>query len=102
MYAVIASGGKQYKVAQGEILQVEMLTAEVGASVEFPVLMVTNGDKIEVGAPYLTGVKVSGSVVEHGRGDKVKIVKMRRRKHSRKQMGHRQWFTAVKIENISA
>lgn len=102
MYAVITSGGKQYKVAQGETLRVEKLLAEVGDTVDFPVLMVAQEGKLNVGAPYLSGAKVNATVVEQGRGDKVKILKMRRRKHSRKQMGHRQSFTAVKITDIQA
>ena len=102
MYAVIKTGGKQYKVAQGETLKIEKLTADIGQTVEFEVLMVADGDKIQVGAPFLKNAKVSATVVEHGRGEKVKILKMRRRKHYRKQMGHRQSFTAVKIAEIAA
>lgn len=101
MYAVIMSGGKQYKVAKGETLKVEKLKADIGESVDFQVLMVANGGKVEVGTPYVAGAKVHASVVEHGRSDKVKILKMRRRKHYRKQMGHRQWFTEVKITDIN-
>ncbi len=101
MYAVISTGGKQYKVAQGELVKLEKLSAEVGEIVEFPVLLIaTNeGTDCQVGTPFLS-TKVKASVVEHGRHDKVKIVKFRRRKHHRKQMGHRQHYTAVKITEI--
>lgn len=100
MYAVIEAGGRQFKVAEGQELDIEKLTAEVGEKVEFPVLLVADGDQVTVGAPYVTNGKVNAEVIAHGRGDKVKIVKMRRRKHYRKQMGHRQWFTTVKITGI--
>ena len=103
MYAVILSGGKQHRVAEGQVLRLEKLEAATGAAVEFDkVLMVTNGDDVKVGAPYVTGGKVVAEVVAHGRGDKVHIVKFRRRKHHRKQAGHRQWFTEVKITAINA
>lgn len=103
MYAVFQSGGKQHRVSEGQTLRLEKLDAETGASVEFDnVLLVTNGEEVTVGAPFVAGGKVTAEVVTHGRGDKVKIVKFRRRKHSRKQMGHRQWFTEVKITGISA
>ncbi len=103
MYAVFQSGGKQHRVSEGQTLRLEKLDVETGASVEFDtVLMVANGEEITIGAPLVAGGKVTAEVVKHGRGDKVKIVKFRRRKHSRKQMGHRQWFTEVKITGISA
>ena len=102
MFAVIVTGGKQYRVQEGQTLKVEKLIAEAGANVDFDrVLLVSNGDDIKVGAPVVDGAKVSAEVVSHGRGDKVKIIKFRRRKHSRKQMGHRQWFTQIKITKIS-
>lgn len=101
MYAVIATGGKQYKVAPGEVLKVEKLEADVGQTVEFPALMVSNDKELKVGTPYVTGAKVKASVVEQGRDDKILIVKFRRRKHHRKQMGHRQSYTAVKITEIA-
>jgi len=102
MYAVIATGGKQYKVSQGELIRLEKLCAEVGEIVEFPVLLLSNGQSnLSVGAPYLIETRVRASVVEHGRHDKIKIIKFRRRKHHRKQMGHRQYYTAVKITEIS-
>ena len=103
MYAVIQSGGKQHRVVEGETLKVELLKAETGATVTFDdVLMLVNGDSIQIGAPVVAGAKVVAEVVAQGRGDKVKIVKFRRRKHSRKQQGHRQWFTEVKITGIQA
>ncbi|MCG7498689.1 50S ribosomal protein L21 [Vibrio sp. Of7-15] len=103
MYAVFQSGGKQHRVSEGQTLRLEKLDVETGSAVEFDnVLMIANGEEITVGAPLVAGGKVTAEVVKHGRGDKVKIVKFRRRKHSRKQMGHRQWFTEVKITGISA
>ncbi|MBD1573208.1 50S ribosomal protein L21 [Vibrio sp. S17_S38] len=103
MYAVFQSGGKQHRVSEGQTLRLEKLDVETGANVEFEsVLMVANGEEITIGAPLVAGGKVTAEVVKHGRGDKVKIVKFRRRKHSRKQMGHRQWFTEVRITGISA
>ncbi|MCG3200223.1 MAG: 50S ribosomal protein L21 [Gammaproteobacteria bacterium] len=102
MYAVIRTGGKQYKVAQGDTLDVEKLAAEQGASVELSdVLMLVDGDKITVGTPTVAGAKVSARVVEHGRGEKVRIIKFRRRKHYRKQAGHRQGYTRLEITGIS-
>ncbi len=103
MYAVFQSGGKQHRVAEGQTLRLEKLDVETGATVEFDkVLMVANGEEIKVGTPYVEGGKITAEVVDHGRDKKVKIVKFRRRKHSRKQMGHRQWFTEVKITGINA
>ncbi|MEZ8141429.1 50S ribosomal protein L21 [Enterovibrio norvegicus FF-33] len=103
MYAVFQSGGKQHRVSEGQTIRLEKLDIETGSSVEFDsVLLVANGEEVTVGAPFLAGGKVTAEVVTHGRGDKVKVVKFRRRKHSRKQMGHRQWFTEVKITGISA
>ena len=101
MYAVIASGGKQYRVAEGDKIKLEKLEVAEEASVDFDsVLMIANGDKVQVGAPYISGGKVSAVVISHGRGKKIRIVKMRRRKNSRRQAGHRQSFTEVKITNI--
>ena len=103
MYAVIATGGKQYRVAQGDVIRVELLEAEPGASIDFDkVLLVGEGESVKVGAPYVEGSKVSGTVKSHGRGDKIEVIKFRRRKHHRKQMGHRQHFTEVEITDISA
>lgn len=102
MYAVIVSGGKQHRVAEGEVLRLEKLEIATGETVEFDqVLMVTNGDDIKIGAPLLAGAIVKAEVVQHGRADKVKIIKFRRRKHSLKRQGHRQWFTEVKITGIN-
>jgi len=102
MYAVIVSGGKQYRVQEGQTLKLEKLQAEQGATVEFDrVLLVANGDDIKVGAPVVAGAKVTAEVVEHGRGKKVSIIKFKRRKHHMKRQGHRQWFTEVKITGIS-
>ena len=101
MYAVIRSGGKQYKVAPGEKLRVEQLAADVGTEVVLDqVLMVGEGDSIRVGQPIVTGATVKATVVGHGRGDKVTIFKMRRRKHYQKHQGHRQNYTELKIESI--
>lgn len=101
MYAVIKTGGKQYKVAEGDTLKVESLEAEVGASVSFSeVLMIADGEAIKTGAPLVDGGSVTAEVISHGRGDKVHILKHRRRKHYHKEMGHRQNFTAVKITGI--
>ena len=101
MYAVIKSGGKQYRVQSGEQVRVESLAGEVGSAVSFEeVLLVGSGDTIKVGAPLVSGAKVKATVVSHGRGDKVKIFKMRRRKHYQKSQGHRQNFTEVRIDDI--
>ncbi|MBY6203594.1 50S ribosomal protein L21 [Halomonas denitrificans] len=101
MYAVFKTGGKQYKASTGDVVRVEKLPAEMGSSVEIDeVLMVADGDDIRVGAPTLEGGKVKAEVVAHGRGDKVRIIKFRRRKHSMKQMGHRQYYTELKITGI--
>ena len=103
MYAVFQSGGKQHRVSEGQTLRLEKLDVETGATVEFDkVLLVANGEVITVGAPLVEGGKITAEVVQHGRGDKVKIVKFRRRKHHDKKMGHRQWFTEVKITAINA
>ena len=102
MYAVIVTGGKQYRVQEGQTLKVEKLAAEAGYSVEFDrVLLVGNGDDIKVGAPVVEGAKVAAEVVTHGRGKKVQILKFKRRKHHMKRQGHRQWFTEVKITGIT-
>jgi large subunit ribosomal protein L21 len=101
MYAVIKTGGKQYRVTQGDVLRVEKLDSDVGASVDFDqVLMVTDGDNISIGAPFIDGGKVTAKVRSHGRGDKIKIIKFRRRKHYRRQMGHRQSYTEIEITGI--
>jgi large subunit ribosomal protein L21 len=103
MYAVFQSGGKQHRVAEGQTVRLEKIEVAPGDAVEFDnILMVSNGDDIKIGTPYVNGGKVTAEVVTHGRGEKIKIVKFRRRKHSRSQMGHRQWFTEVKITGIQA
>ncbi len=103
MYAVIVSGGKQHRVVEGEVLKLEKIEVETGGAVEFDkVLLVANGEEVKVGAPVVPGAKVTAEVVGHGRHDKVTIIKFRRRKHHMKRMGHRQWFTQVKITGINA
>lgn len=103
MYAVIESGGKQHRVVEGEILRLEKIEEAAGNTVSFDkVLMVGQGADVQIGAPYVANGKVTAEVLGHGRADKVKIIKFRRRKHYRKQQGHRQWFTEVKITGISA
>ena len=102
MYAVFQSGGKQHRVTEGQTLRLEKLDLAKGATVEFAALMIVNGEEVKIGTPLVEGSKVIAEVVDHDRGDKVKIVKFRRRKHYRKQAGHRQWFTEVKITGISA
>ena len=101
MFAVFQSGGKQHRVSQGDVVKLELLTAEAGEEVVFDkVLLVANGDDVKVGAPVVEGAKVTAEVVSHGRHDKVNIIKFRRRKHHMKRQGHRQWFTEVKITGI--
>ncbi|HWD22406.1 MAG TPA: 50S ribosomal protein L21 [Burkholderiales bacterium] len=101
MYAVIRSGGKQYRVQSGEQLRVEALAAQVGAAVSFDeVLLVGEGDGVKVGAPFVSGAQVKATVVSHGRGDKVRIFKLRRRKHYQKTQGHRQSYTELRIDDI--
>jgi large subunit ribosomal protein L21 len=101
MYAVISTGGKQYRVSEGSVLRVEKLTAEAGANVEFDkVLLVGQGDSVKIGSPFLSGGKVVATVQSHGKGDKVRIVKFRRRKHYLRQGTHRQPYTEVKVTSI--
>jgi large subunit ribosomal protein L21 len=102
MYAVVKTGGKQYKVAPGEKLKIEQLPAAVGAEVTLDqVLMIGDGDNVRVGQPTVAGASVKATVVAHGRGEKVKIFKMRRRKHYQKHQGHRQNFTELMINSIA-
>ena len=102
MYAVFESGGKQHRVEPGEVLNLEKLDVEAGGTVDFDrVMLVGEGDDIKIGTPYVDGGKVSAEVLSHGRGKKVTIIKMRRRKHYRRQAGHRQAFTQVKIKENS-
>lgn len=101
MYAVIKTGGKQYRVAKGDKLKVEKLPADEGASVDFEdVLMVGDGEKLTIGAPTVDGGKVKAKVVAHGRGEKIEILKFRRRKHHQKRTGHRQDYTEIEITDI--
>src|SRR3990167_956228 len=103
MYAVILSGGKQYRVKEGDTLKLETLPEEVGGTVNFDkVLMVGEGDQVKVGKPYLETSKVSATVVSTGRLKKIHIIKFRRRKHHEKWQGHRQNYTEVKITQIKA
>jgi large subunit ribosomal protein L21 len=102
MYAVIKTGGKQYRVAPGENIKIESLEADVGATIVLDqVLMVADGEAVKVGTPILAGAKVSATVVSHGRGPKVRIFKMRRRKHYQKTQGHRQNYTEIRVEAIN-
>jgi large subunit ribosomal protein L21 len=103
MYAVIRTGGKQYRVAEGDKLRVEKLNADEGADIAFDqVLMLHDGEQVQVGKPYLSGHQVRAQVLTHGRGKKVRIIKFRRRKHHLKRQGHRQAFTEVRITGIGA
>lgn len=103
MYAVIMTGGKQYRVEEGEVLRVEKLGAEEGASIDFDqVLMVGEGEQVQVGTPVVEGARVSATVKTHGRGDKVNIIKFRRRKHYMRRQGHRQSYTEIEVTGIAA
>ena len=103
MYAVVKTGGKQYRVSEGDRLRVETLEAEAGASIELDsVLMVGEGESVKVGSPTVSNASVTAKVIDHGRAKKVKIIKFRRRKHHMKRMGHRQNYTEVEITSINA
>ena len=103
MYAVVATGGKQYKVQEGEILRVEKLAGEIGSQVAFDrVLMLSDGETVKVGQPVLEGVLVKGHIIEQGKNKKILVFKYKRRKRYRRKQGHRQLFTAVKIDAIEA
>ncbi|MCA3158237.1 MAG: 50S ribosomal protein L21 [Burkholderiales bacterium] len=103
MYAVVKTGGKQYKVAAGEKLKIEQIPADIGTQITLDqVLAVGNGDQIKLGAPLVAGAAVTATVLSQGRHDKVRIFKMRRRKHYQKRQGHRQNYTEIKIEAIQA
>jgi len=102
MYAVIESGGKQHRVVEGETLKLEKIEVATGETVEFDKVLMVGGDSIKIGTPVVEGSKVTAEVVAHGRHKKVKIVKFNRRKHHRKETGHRQWYTEVKITGITA
>ena len=103
MYAVIKTGGKQYRVSAGEKIKVEQIPADIGQEIILDqVLMVGSGESVKVGAPLVDGAKVTAKVVAQGRGEKVRIFKMRRRKHYQKRQGHRQNFTEIEISAINA
>jgi len=103
MFAVFASGGKQHRVTEGEVVRLELLDAEPGQEVVFDkVLMVADGDNVSVGAPYVEGGKVTGEVVASDRARKIRIIKFKRRKDYMRTQGHRQWYTEVKITGINA
>ncbi len=103
MYAVIKTGGKQYRVAKDQTIKLEKIEAETGATIEFDsVLLIADGEQVQIGQPTVAGAKVTAEVVAQGRHKKVTIIKFRRRKHHMKRAGHRQWFTEVKITGISA
>jgi large subunit ribosomal protein L21 len=103
MYAVFSTGGKQYRATTGDVLKVEKIEAEKGATVELDkVLMVGEGEDVKIGAPYLDGGKVTALVVDHGRADKIKVLKFKRRKNYLKRQGHRQYFTQIEITGIDA
>jgi large subunit ribosomal protein L21 len=103
MYAVIQTGGKQYRVSEGDTLRVEKLDVEPGGSIELDhVVLIADDNDVQVGKPYVDGGKVTASVEGHGRGDKIKIIKFRRRKHHLKHQGHRQWYTELRVTGISA
>lgn len=101
MYAIITNGGKQYKVAEGQIIKLESVNSDAGNELTFnQILLLADGDRVTVGAPFVAHATVIGEVVSHGRGKKVHIIKFRRRKHHMKRMGHRQNYTSVKITGI--
>ena len=102
MYAVIKTGGKQYRVSAGEKLKIERIAGDVGQEIELDqVLLVADGDALKMGAPLVAGARVRAKVVEHGRGDKVRIFKLNRRKHYRRTQGHRQNYTEIEILGIA-
>ncbi len=103
MYAVIKTGGKQYRVVAGEKLKIEQIPAEVGAEITLDeILMLGEGETVKIGAPFLAGASVKATVLSQGRHDKVMIFKMRRRKHYQKHQGHRQNYTEIRIDGIAA
>ena len=102
MYAVIVTGGKQYRVEEGEVLRIEKLAAEEGATVEFErVLLVGEGESVTVGTPVVEGARVSATVRGHGRADKINIIKFKRRKHYMRRQGHRQHYTEIQVTGIA-
>jgi large subunit ribosomal protein L21 len=99
-YAIIRSGGKQFRVAEGETVRLPSLNEEAGKTVEFDVLVLGGDNETKVGSPIVDGARVAGTIVEHGRGDKIIVFKMKRRKQYKRTQGHRQNYTAVKIDSI--
>ena len=102
MYAVIRTGGKQYRVSQGDTLRIEKLPGDVGSSVTFGEVLMLGGEQLSIGKPLVKGAKVSAEIVAQDRAKKIIVFKMRRRKNYRRKNGHRQWFTEVKITGIGA
>jgi large subunit ribosomal protein L21 len=103
MYAVFETGGKQYRAQEGDVIRIEKLEAGAGTSIDFEkVLLVSDGDNVKIGAPYVAGGKVNATIKAHGRGDKIRIIKHRRRKHYHREQGHRQHYTEVQITGISS
>ena len=103
LYAVIKTGGKQYRVVAGEKLKIEQIPADVGAEITIDqILMVGEGESVKIGAPLVVGASVTATVISQGRHDKIKIFKMRRRKHYQKHQGHRQNYTEIRIDGIAA
>jgi large subunit ribosomal protein L21 len=103
MYAVVKTGGKQYRVAAGEKLKIEQIPADIGSEIVLDqVLMVADGDNVSLGNPLVAGAAVNARIIAHGRGEKIRIFKMRRRKHYRKTQGHRQNYTEIEVLGISA
>ena len=100
MYAVVKTGGKQYRVSPGEKFKVEQIPADIGSEIVLDVLMVADGDIVTLGTPLVSGTSVKAKVLSHGRGKKVTIFKMRRRKHYQKHQGHRQNYTELEVQSI--
>lgn len=100
-YAVIRTGGKQYRVSEGETLRVEKLPGDVGASITFGEVLLLGGDSLNIGKPLVGGASVTGTIVAQDRAKKIIVFKMRRRKNYRRKNGHRQWYTEVKITDIA-
>ncbi|CAL4323437.1 50S ribosomal protein L21 [Buchnera aphidicola (Eriosoma grossulariae)] len=101
MYAILKNGGKQYRVTIGQIIKLEKINHKIGDIIQFnQVLMISDNNKINIGTPYLNQISIQGSVIDQGRNKKIHIIKFRRRKHYKKQQGHRQFYTSVKIQEI--
>ena len=102
MYAVIRTGGKQYRVSEGDTLRIEKLPGDVGSSITFGEVLLLGGDSVKIGKPLISGASVTGTIVAQDRAKKIIVFKMRRRKNYRRKNGHRQWYTEVKITGIGA